>query len=78
MGITTIIALLEEFGPPAIGLITKLIALVEAKGTVSATEWATLTSDLTQTASDRMLARLKAAGIDPSSTQGQALMEMAQ
>lgn len=74
MSVTAIIALLEEFGPPAIGLITKLIALAESKGTVSSAEWASLTAQLNMSAHDLMLARLIAAGVDPASPQGVALL----
>ncbi len=69
--------LLATFGPPAVTLIDGLIKKVEAKGDVSSDEWTTLSSDVRQTAKDRMLVVLKAANIDPTSPQGVALLAAA-
>jgi hypothetical protein len=74
MEAAAIIDLLEEFGPPAINLVTTLIQKAEAKGTVSLAEWTTLTAAINLTAADHMTAMLKAAGIDPASPQGQAML----
>ena len=77
MPIALIVQLLTTFGPGAVQLITSLIAKWETNGTVTAAEWATLTASLTQTAQSRMLAQLTAAGIDPASPQGVAMLALA-
>lgn len=74
MTASAIVALIEEFGPTAIGLVTNLINLVESKSNVTAAQWASLTASLSKSANDLMLARLQAAGIDPNSAQGKALL----
>ena len=74
MSATAIIALIEEFGPGAIQLVTTLIKLVENKGAVTSAQWDALTASLGKTSNDLMLARLAAAGIDPTSAQGKALL----
>lgn len=71
-----ILQLLVTYGPAAIQLIDTLVAQVAANGTVSATEWATLSASLKLSANDHMLAQLKAAGIDPASPQGLALLAL--
>lgn len=77
MPVTLIVQLLATFGPSAVSLIDKLVAKWETNGTVTAAEWAELRSMATQTAKDRMLIQLQAAGIDPASAQGQALLAAA-
>jgi hypothetical protein len=69
--------LLATFGPSAVQLIDSLITKIEANGTVTADEWTTLRTSALQTAKDRMLGQLKAAGIDPASPQGVALLAAA-
>lgn len=71
-----IIQLLTTFGPPAITLIEGLITKFEAKGDVTAAEWADLSASLKLTARDHMLAKLKDAGIDPASPQGIAMLTL--
>lgn len=74
MPIAAILALIEEFGPSAIDLVTFLVAKFETNGAVTAAEWQAQINALKRTASDEMLDRLKAAGIDPASPQGVALL----
>lgn len=74
MEAAAILELIEEFGPSAIDLVTFLIAKVETNGSVSSTEWAAQITALKRTATDEMTDRLKAAGIDPASPQGVALL----
>jgi sensor domain CHASE-containing protein len=78
MPVSLIITLLTTFGPSAVQLITSLINKWETNGTVTAAEWATLSASLTQTAKDRMKLQLTAAGIDPASPQGVALLALVQ
>ena len=75
MPVTLIIALLTTFGPSAVTLIDTLITKWQTGGSVTAAEWATLSSALKQTASDRMTLALSSAGIDANSPQGQALLQ---
>ena len=70
--------MLTTFGPSAVQLITALIDKWETNSTVTAAEWATLSAALTQTAKDRMKLQLIAAGIDPASPQGVALLALVQ
>lgn len=77
MPVSLIITLLTTFGPGAVQLITGLIQQMESNQPVTAAQWATLTASLSQTAQARMLAQLKAAGIDPSSPQGVAMLNLA-
>lgn len=72
-----IIGLIEEFGPPAINLVEMLITKAEAKQSVSLVEWQAQQAALTQTAADRMKINLAAAGIDPASPQGAAMLALA-
>ena len=76
MSAALILQLLAQFGPPAIQLIDTLIAKWQTNGTVTADEWTALSAMLKQSASDRMTAQLKAAGIDPASAQAQALLAL--
>ena len=78
MPVTLIVSLLTTFGPSTVALVTSLIQKWETNGTVSAAEWATLTTSLQQNAQSRMLAALKSAGIDPASPQGVAMLNLAQ
>jgi len=71
-----IVQLLATFGPPAINLITALIAKLEAGGTVTSAEWIALTSQLSQNAATHMASQLTAAGIDPASAQGKAFLAL--
>jgi hypothetical protein len=77
MPVALVISLLTTFGPSAVQLITSLISKWETNGSVTAAEWAALTVSLTQTAQDRMKAQLVAAGIDPTSPQGLAMLALA-
>jgi hypothetical protein len=77
MPISLIIQLLSTFGPSAVNLITTLIAKWETNGTVSSAEWTTLIASINQNAKALMAAQLKAAGIDPASPQGQAMLALA-
>lgn len=77
MNAALIAQLLATFGPSAIGLIDTLITKIQTKGEVSAAEWVALSADLRRTGKDIMLAALAQAGIDPNSTQGQALLAAA-
>lgn len=74
MPIQIILQLLATYGPTAIDLIDKLIVKFQTNGIVTPEEWAQLSGPLRLTANDHMLARLKAAGIDPASDQGKALL----
>jgi len=74
MPASAIISLLVTYGPSAISLISTLISKAEASGNVTAAEWTALTAQLSLTAQDHMLAQLKAAGIDPASPNGVALL----
>lgn len=76
MPVALIITLLTTLGPPAVQLITALIAKWETNGAVTSAEWSTLSAALAQTAKDRMKLQLTAAGIDPSSPQGVALLAL--
>jgi hypothetical protein len=77
MSAILIAQLLSTFGPSAVSLIATLISKIEANGTVSAAEWATLTASVQQTAKQRMQVALTSAGIDPASAQGIALLNAA-
>lgn len=77
MSIALAMALLEKFGPPAVGLIEFLIKKVETSGTLTSVEWADQQAALKLTAADEMLGQLKAAGIDPASPQGVAMIALA-
>lgn len=66
MSAALIAQLLATFGPSAIQLIDTLIQKIEAKGDVSATEWATLSVSVRTTAKDEMIKVLTGAGIDPA------------
>jgi len=74
MSALAILALIEKFGPSAITLVEFLIAKAESNSTVTGAEWATQIVSLKRTPTDEMTDRLKAAGIDPTSAQGQALL----
>ena len=76
MPVSLIIALLTTFGPSAVQLITALIAKWETNGSVTSAEWAALSASLTQPAKDRMRLQLIAAGIDPASPQGIAMLAL--
>lgn len=78
MPVQLILSLLAQFGPSAVKLIDSLIAKWQTNGTVTPDEWAALKTALNQTASDRMKLQLVAAGIDPSSPQGIALLALVQ
>ena len=77
MPASLIVQLLATFGPPAVNAIDTLITKWQTNGVVTAEEWAALSASLKQSASDRMKAQLVAAGIDPASPQGQALLALA-
>lgn len=66
--------LLATFGPAAVQLIDTLIQKIHTSGTVTPEEWASLRTQALQTAKDRMLLQLQAAGIDPTSPQGQLML----
>ena len=55
--------LIAQFGPPAFVLIQKLIAIAEAQGTVSSTDFATLIADCKTAPVDHLNAVATAAGI---------------
>lgn len=74
MEVADIVILLKLLGPPAIKLITGLIAAAEAKGAVTLAEWNKLNESDSLTARDHALAALKAANIDPNSAQGIAFL----
>jgi hypothetical protein len=78
MPVSLIITLLTTFGPGAVQLISGLITQLESNQPVTAQQWATLTASLSQNAQQRMLAQLQAAGIDPKSPQGTAMLALAQ
>ena len=77
MSAALVAQLLATFGPSAVQLIDTLIQKIETQGTVTATEWATLKTSALQTAKNRMALALTAAGIDPASAQGVALLAAA-
>ena len=77
MEVSEILMLINTFGPGAITLIDGLIAKIEAKGTVSSTEWITLSAGVRLSAKDVMAGVLQKAGIDPASPQGVALLAAA-
>jgi uncharacterized membrane protein YebE (DUF533 family) len=76
MSAALIIQLLVTYGPAAIQLIDTLIGAAETQGNVTAAQWASLSASLKLSASDHMLAQLKAAGVDPASPQGVALLAL--
>ncbi len=77
MPVQLVLQLLATYGPTAVDLIDKLISKWEANGPVTPEEWAALSPLLKKSAKDHMLARLQAAGIDPASDQGKALLGLA-
>jgi hypothetical protein len=76
MSAALIIQLLTTFGPSAVNLVTTLINQIESNQSVTAAQWATLAAALQQTARDRLTLQLQSAGIDPTSTQGVALLAL--
>ena len=74
MSAEAILALIEEFGPTAIGLVEFLIKKIETGGMVSGDEWAAQIALLKRTATDEMTDRLKAAGIALDSPEAKALL----
>lgn len=69
----TIAALVAQYGLPfAEFLITK----INTKGTVTAEEWAALKALANIDSRQVLLEQLKAAGIDPTSPQGAALLAL--
>ena len=76
MSAALIAQLLAMFGPSAINLVTALIAKIEARGDVSAAEWAVLAADLKLTAADLMKAQLIAAGFDLNDPKAIALLNL--
>lgn len=72
-----IIQLLATFGPSAVTLIDTLISKWQTSGSVTPDEWAALSAGLKLSAQDHMKASLVAAGIDPASSQGVALLALA-
>ena len=77
MPIALIVQLLTTFGPSAVQLISTLISTWESNGIVTAAQWTTLAASLTLTAQDQMKKQLLAAGIDPTSPQGIAMLNLA-
>lgn len=77
MSAALIAQLLATFGPSAVQLIDQLIVKIETKGDVTVDEWKTMRVAAQQTAKDRMLLQLQAAGIDPTSAQGVAMLAAA-
>jgi hypothetical protein len=71
MGWTTIATLIAQYGIPFVEF---LISKIHTKAAVTPEEWAALKAMANATARDELLARLKAAGIDPASPQGAALL----
>lgn len=71
-----IISLLTTFGPPAINLITGLIAKFENNSVVTSTEWQTLIAQINLTSSDHMKSMLTNAGIDLTSPQAVSLLAL--
>jgi hypothetical protein len=78
MPVSLILSLLAQFGPSAVKLIDSLIAKWQTNGIVTVDEWNSLKAALSQTAADRMRLQLVAAGIDPASPQGVALLALVQ
>lgn len=76
MSAALILQLLTTFGPPAITLIDGLITKAQTNGTVTPDEWAALSASLKLNAADHMKAQLLAAGIDPASPQGVAMLAL--
>lgn len=66
----------QLFANYTLPFIEQLIAKWKANGPVTPEEVAALIALAKQTANDRMLAVLKAQGIDPNSPQGQALLAL--
>lgn len=77
MSAALIAQLLATFGPSAVQLIDQLIVKISTRGDVTADEWSKMRTSAMQTAKDRMLGQLTAAGIDPASPQGVALLAAA-
>lgn len=76
MSATLIAQLLAAFGPSAVQLIDTLIAKVQANGDVTPEEWAALSAQLKQSASDVMKARIAAAGLDLNDPKVKALLAL--
>lgn len=74
MPIAAILALIQEFGPSAVDLVTFLISKFETNGAVTSAEWAAQITALKRTATDEMLDRLKANNVDPTSALGISLL----
>ena len=68
-----IAGLIAQYGIPFVEF---LISKINTGGTVTPEEWAALKAMANVTARDELLTRLKAAGIDPSSPQGVALLAL--
>jgi hypothetical protein len=69
----TIAGLVLQYGIPFTEF---LIQKINSKGTVTAEEWAALKAMANVSAKSELQDRLKAAGIDPNSSQGQALIAL--
>lgn len=77
MPIAAIIGLLATYGPGAVQLVTKLIALFESGSSVTSAQWATLIADLKVTAVDRLKAELTKQGVDLTSPLAVSLIAQA-
>ena len=77
MPIALIVSLLQTFGPSGVQLVTLLISKWETSGTVTAAEWADVTTKAAVTSQDQMKLMLVKAGIDPASTQGATMLALA-
>lgn len=73
MGAAQIAILVAQYGVP---FVEYLITLINNKTTVTATEWANLMALSGKTAKSELTLRLVAAGVDPASPQGVALLAL--
>lgn len=73
MEAATIAALVVQYGIP---FVEYLITLIQNKTEVTAAEWANLKLLAGVGAKSELLDRLKAAGVDPASPQGVALLAL--
>lgn len=71
----TLAALIANYGIPFAEF---LINKIQTKGEVTPEEWAQLKQLASVSAKSELLDRLKAAGIDPASDQGKAMLSLVQ
>ena len=76
MGAEVLVPLLIQALPYGISFAQFLITTIEQKGALTPDDWAKLRLLANVSAADEMTSRLKAAGVDPASDQGKALLAL--